>query len=355
MQGCMKLFLLILINFSLITNIFSEQNSDYFSFTQINTESITIQLSNNKQTPQNLLLIIRNMDNAQIAPKIENRYLTSNTYINSNNESFSGEGNLVIYQKDSPREFSVADLLPDTYYYIDAYTIEKKQYKLLSSTKFTTLATPPSSQVQKIMWKNQTAKSFEIVASGSDSKSTLITISTKHSDFTPQNGIDYKSSSSLGMGEIIGDSNFVVLSASDTVNYVRITNLTPDTQYYIKAFAVNGKDKSCNYLTDLTKLNNSILLPTLLESPKILKFENKEQGECSVEWTKVLGAVSYYVELALDSEFNEPDEVYDRVDVGDVTKFDFEDLQPNKTYYVRIAAIGKLSVSEYSNVMSKKM
>lgn len=355
MHGCMRLFLLILINFSLITNLFSEQNSDYFSFTQINPESISIQLSNNKQISQNLLLIIRNKNNPQITPKIEKKYITSNSYINSNNDSFSGEGNLVIYQKDSPREFSVTDLSPDTYYYIDAYTIEKKQYKLLSSTEFTTLATPPNKQVQRIMWKDQSSQSFEIVASGSDSKSTLITISTKHSDFIPQNGVDYKSSSVFGMGEIIGDSNFVVLSASDTVNYVRITNLTPDTQYYIKAFAVNGKNKSCNYLTDLTKLNNSILLATLLESPKILKFDNKEPGECSVEWTKVSGALSYYVELALDSEFNEPVEIYDRVDVGDVTKFDFEELKPNTTYYVRIAAIGKLSVSEYSNIMSKKM
>jgi hypothetical protein len=349
------LFLLFLINLYIVFELKAVSSSELVNITKIETESVTLQLADESNSNDDLLLILRAAEFTSVSPKLNQKYTTNNSYNTSDSSSFSGKGNLIVYQEGSSSELVISNLKSDTYYYIDIYKKEKKQFSNLSSINFTTLALPPQKQVQRIMWKGQTTNSFDIVSAGAISQSILICLSKSQNDFVPVNGTAYKSDSAFGKGQQVADGTFIVLSEKDSVNSVQITNLLPGADYYIKAFAYNGKGKSCNYLTETTKLKNYIKLSTLMEAPKLLKFQNSESGGCFVEWSEVKGVQSYVVELAFDKDFNSPHEIYDKVDVGVVNRLSFIELTQNTEYFVRVRAFGESSGSEYSNVLSIKL
>jgi len=339
----------------LSVNIQSQENEDIVNIIEVTSNSVNLKISDQITQSVDIFIVLRPENEPSIMPLTKVKYSSTNNISIIDSSVITGVNNYIVYTSVSDKIKTIEGLHPDNYYIFDIYQKQKNEYKLLHEYRFTTLAEMPERQTQRIMWSDQGTNSFRIYAAGGTGKYSLITISKSQNDFVPINGQGYKADSSYGLGNETNEGINIVLSSNDTTKSVFVTNLESGTYYYITAFEFNGKDESSNYNKELIPKKNAIRLPTLLETPIILRLTSPENGSIKVDWKKVNGAKSYEIEVARDAHFQTPDEIYGNIDVGNIDSFLLFELAENAEYFVRVRATAETGASFFSNILSIKL
>ena len=103
-----------------------------------------------------------------------------------------------------------------------------------------------------------------------------------------------------------------------------------ETYYYRLKGVFNGSN---------TEYSNTVSVTTTSffgSHPMGLTVTQNGPTSFSIKWDKVTDAAGYIVNLALDPAFNNPVSSYYEVDAGDVDSLNFEGLDPDTQYYVRL-------------------
>lgn len=87
------------------------------------------------------------------------------------------------------------------------------------------------------------------LSGGNGSKRMLIIKAGSAINVNPTDAVTYVANPTIGLGDQIGTSNFVVYNGSGTGNVVTVTGLNPNTTYHFKAVEYNGAAGGENYLT----------------------------------------------------------------------------------------------------------
>jgi uncharacterized protein (TIGR02145 family) len=90
----------------------------------------------------------------------------------------------------------------------------------------------------------------------------------------------------------------------------------------------------------------------LLPAPVALPATNKSYDTFTANWTRVLRATGYLLDIAFDEFFQNKVTGYDALDVGDIQTLKISDLGMEFTYYYRIRAYDSSTTSLLSNVMA---
>lgn len=343
-----KFILIILFSFS--TNLFA--NSEFIRIVNTQSSFINTIISPELRSGDEYIIVLRESSVVAIAPNTHSKYSITESALSEDSSARTGAGNFIIYKNGSPDGLQIGSLKPDTFYSFDIYKKEKKQYVSFSKVEFTTLAEKPERQTQKIMWSDQSSKSIRIFAKGGSGERVLITVSKSQNDFTPVSGIAFDASDEFAKGQEVGDGVFVVLSEKDSNKSVLVRNLEPATYYYFTAFEFNGRGKSCNYSNEMKALSNAVRIATLIETPELISLKKNGKDGIDVVWKQVDGAKTYELEVALDKNFENIDENYGLVDVGNIGSFLLEELPLSKSYFLRVRAVGNTGFSEFSKVLS---
>ncbi len=345
--------LMILVIF--LSDFLSAESSEIVNIVNIQSNSINVEITDKIKQYGDIIVVVRAKEQTNIKPMNNKKYTTSDKFMIEDSTCMTGNGNYILYKTGADRKIQYTNLSPDKYYNLDVYQKVKSDYILHSEVSFTTLAEKPVRQTQKIMWSDQSSSSFRLYANGGSGEKSLIVISKSINDFVPVSGIGYKSDSEFGKGMEVADGVFAVLSYNDTSKSVLVTGLEAGIEYFVKSFDFNGKDKSCNYITEVITLRNGGKISTLFEVPKLTSVKISGEKNISVEWIPIKGAKSYEIEVAYDSKFSSPDEMYGSIDVGDLSSYELTDLINNTEYFVRVRATGESGASDYSNVLSIKL
>ncbi|MCW5885310.1 MAG: hypothetical protein KIT33_10105 [Candidatus Kapabacteria bacterium] len=310
-----------------------------------------MQISNNSE----YIGVVKSAEYASVPPQ-NISYIPSLSYSSADSVAITGEGNVVFFSGKVSGDFNIINLKPDQIYDFILYKKEKNSFKKIFEVSHTTLAEMPERQAQKIMWSNQTHNSIDIYARAGSGEKTLFTVSRSPNDFIPSNASEYTANSTFGQGFEPSSGVFVVYSGNDNEKSVKVSGLEPGTYYYVTSYEFNGKGKSTHYNPQVTKLANAARIATTLETPKNVKVQKKAESQKGgsqkivVEWEKVKSASTYIIELALDEDFVEPEEIYGTIDVGELSAFEFDELEQKRTYYIRIKSANQYFESNYSEV-----
>ncbi len=341
--------------FLLSVSTYASANQELVRIVNIQPSFISAVISTESRSGDDYMVVMRELTTPAAAPNLKSKYSVTASATTEDPTTKTGEGNFIIYKNGSPDGIQVGGLKPDTYYSIDIYKKDKNQYLLYSNVEFTTLAEKPEKQTQKIMWSDQSATNMRIFAKGGSGERVLVAVSKSQNDFVPVSGITFAASDEFGKGQEVANGIYIVLSENDSNKSVYIKNLEPATYYYFTAFEFNGRGKSCNYITDMNALSNAVRIPTLIETPKLENLKMEGKDGIAANWKKVVGATTYEIEVALDKNFENIDENYGLVDVGNVANFVLEELPTKTEYFIRIRAVGNTGFSEYSKVLSIKL
>ena len=100
----------------------------------------------------------------------------------------------------------------------------------------------------------------------------------------PEDGQDYEYSNTFGLGDDLGDGNFVVYDG-DYGNSQFIYGLNHSTAYYFKVFEYNGTDTNTYYLTSsfLEGSQSTLTAPTIQASNAFVN--SKTSTSINLSWT----------------------------------------------------------------------
>lgn len=129
-----------------------------------------------------------------------------------------------------------------------------------------------------------------------------------------------------------------------TLNYL-ISGLDANTTYYYRL-------KAYDLHLILSGYSNIVSVKTLLGAPVALSASLIYAIGFTANWNISLGALGYYLDVALNSVFTLFVEGYNNLDVGSVTMYDVEGLSVNTNYYYRIRAYNEIGTSDNSNIIS---
>lgn len=345
------IFILLIIG---VVTSFSQQNEP-FRILEIHSTFVQMSFTPDLRADDDFILVLREKSLPQLVPNIKSNYDVASDFLSSDTNCFVAPGYLVIYKNGAPQGFQIGNLKPDTFYSVDIFEKEKKQFKPIRNIEFTTLAEKPERQTKKLMWGNLTHNTIELLANGGSGERTLIAVSKSQNDFVPVPGTTYPISKGFDNANEVSEGVIVILGDNDTTKRVKLDNLEPGTYYYYSAFEYNGKGKSSNYATEIKRMDNSVRIPTLLETPIIMQLKKEGADGFSASWKKVRKANTYQLEIALDYEFQTIEESYGLLDVGNVDSFLLEELIPGTQYFVRVRAVGDVGFSEYSKILSIKL
>jgi len=339
---------LTVISYEAKSNVIVNEKSHNFAVLSVNTDT---------KFSKDILVILREKKSPPSKIKTDYKYNFIHNLNNLDSSAMAGDGNYVIFNKDSETNIRIESLKPDTYYILDTYKASgnSKNAEKIASLEFTTLAEQPLRQVQMILWADVTKNSFKLLSEGAQSQNVMYVVSKGENDFVPVDATSYKANATFGKGFEAANGVYVVKSDADTSKIFSVNGLEPGTAYYVRAYALNGKGQSVNYHEEVVKKRNSVKIITKLETPVIKSFNCPQTGACRVEWAKVKGADTYILELSNDDKFETLHEIYNALDVGDVDSYVFDELESNRTYFIRIKALGKVAESDYSNHLSKKL
>jgi gliding motility-associated-like protein len=147
----------------------------------------------------------------------------------------------------------------------------------------------------------------------------------------------------LDVSKVSDFSTFVYNNLSvGNVAFRNVTGLTPGTTYYYRVLATypcgnSGYSATITYAT--------------LPLPIAPVSNNGTIATCTgftANWAAVAGATSYRLDVATDAAFTLFVTNFNNKDVGNVLSFSVTTLNPNTTYYYRVAAANACGVGSYS-------
>ena len=178
----------------------------------------------------------------------------------TNNAAFGsgtqiGTGNYVVYS-GAGTNVEVSGLANDTMYYIRVFEFNGSGLTANYLTNAaagnpsnsTTMAANPGSAAADLAISAIGTNGFTVTwTKGTTGTNTLIVIRAGGSPTGPTDLNTYTASATFGSGSDLGSSSYVVYTGTGTS--LAVTNLTPGTRYYVRAYAFNGSGGSQNYRT----------------------------------------------------------------------------------------------------------
>lgn len=167
----------------------------------------------------------------------------------------------------------------------------------------------------------------------------------------PIDGKDYSGNFSFGSGDKIGEHTYVVFNNPESQQKrFLIANLKPGTRYYMLLCEANSKGEKINYLIPDTSKFTSYK-STLPEPPKLNEATEIKKGNFKIKWSKVKGALTYFVDVAKDNNFKEILPEFKDLDVGEIEEYLIEGIEGQSKVYCRVRAVGESGQSNDSNVI----
>lgn len=114
-----------------------------------------------------------------------------------------------------------------------------------------------------------------------------------------------------------------------------VDELSPNTTYF---YRLRGALIESNVIG---AYSNTVKVITILDAPDNVIAELIADTEITFDWDASENAEEYFIDLALDPQFNEPVNGYDNFSVGSLTTVKLEGLSPVETYYFRVRASGR--------------
>jgi len=131
------------------------------------------------------------------------------------------------------------------------------------------------------------------------------------------------------------------------VNTFSVTSLIGNITYYyrVRAYNYGGVTGSSNTIS-VTTLPNGPSAPVATAATLIT------QTGFTANWNTVSTANGYYIDVAIDPNFENMVTRYQNKDVGNVLTYDLIGLAPNLRYYYRVRAYNIEGASDNSNIIS---
>lgn len=167
----------------------------------------------------------------------------------------------------------------------------------------------------------------------------------------PKDGVDYNDGLSFGTGDKIGEHTYVIFNKPESQQKrFMVMNLKPGTRYYMLLCEANSAGDKINYLIPDTS-KYTAYKSTLPETPKLDEAFEIKKGSFKIKWNKVKGALSYFIDVAVDNSFKEILPDHKDLDVGDINEYLIEGLEGKSKVYCRIRAVGESGQSNDSNIV----
>ncbi len=306
-----------------------------------------------EERTQKKIFVLRIKDQASIKALADKEYLPSPFFGTEMEDSYTGDGNLVVYSgAEQEGEFFLLELAPNTEYLLDAYYFVNDSQTIQTevfSTGFFTLTEKPKVQAYNVLYKNTTSNSLKFTWKRGDGAGCMVIMRPGAMPANPLGGRVYQADVEYGKGDMLGEETFVVYKGIE--NSVEVKNLSSNTKYFIKIVEYNGEGRSINYMLEETGANPSKKM-TMLETPVFLEPIEIGSDYFMPAWKPVPGAETYILDVARDDDFEDIIKEWQGVDVGNLTEFYVDMLKPDEDYYIRVRAESRGNRSELSKVMN---
>lgn len=298
---------------------------------------------NNTETK---IIVIRQAGIKPIPPQKGAQYKPNPIFSTISQNNITGTGNVIVYiGNDAKGSIYISNLPSEKDYFVDFYynTPENKD----NSYTFTayTLAEKPKKQANSISFKNITSNSVELSWKNGSGSNRIVVIKENDKPEPPKNSNAYSANALFGKGAVTESKSYVVHNGKG--NKVIVTNLKPNTKYWVHIYEYNGDNNKANYLID-DAIANPNSRTTLLETPVLLDYHVFSRTAFTPKWKSVEGATFYEIQIAKDKDFKVCLDEYNNTDIGNSTEWEIHDLIPGETYYFRIRAKNNKNYSFYS-------
>ncbi|MBI1223211.1 MAG: hypothetical protein GC180_11455 [Bacteroidetes bacterium] len=226
------------------------QPSDLF-FTQIGSGSMTLTWT--QGNGHGRIVFVRSGAAVDAKPVDYTEY-TADTNLSGSPQNLNNS--YVVYQ-GADSSFTLSGLSPASYYYFAIYEYTnqgtERDYLLTDSLtgSMNTNAAEPSSAATALTFDRIQHNSIRLnVSGGSGSKRIIVARKSSAVTAAPVDRQVYTASSTMGSGDDLGNSQYVVYSgAGDSVT---VRGLDQNVYYHFTVFESNGSDTTTNYLTSST-------------------------------------------------------------------------------------------------------
>ncbi len=151
--------------------------------------------------------------------------------------------------------------------------------------------------------------------------------------------LDVATTANFAPGSFITPYNNAFMGNTNTYN---IIGLSQGVTYYYRVNAING----CATSVYSNTVTASTTAPT---APIALNGSNFTCTSFNANWSPVLGAVAYYLDVATDAGFTAPLTGYNNLNVGTANTYPITGLAQNADYYYRVRAANICATSTSSN------
>lgn len=228
---------------------------------------------------------------------------------------------------------------------------------LLASTQLYAV-NPPSTQARYLTFSNIHANDATVswVNGNGGHRIVVVREDPFDPDDNPLNGTQY-TVPNLGF---YGDPNpdleegRVVYNGSGTTRSFTLTNLQPGTTYYVKVFEFAvGAPTSPAYNVSNSVVGGTVTNPrsfmTTSIPPTVLAANPIGPVKAVLNWESLPGATSYILQVFEGENGGGPVlDIYDEIDVGNVTSFEVDGLDDDTDYSYRVRAVFAGGISDWS-------
>lgn len=206
--------------------------------------------------------------------------------------------------------------------------------------EFNTLAEEPTRQASKIAILHKRDGVIEVKWLPGTGEGRILLGERGNTVKPPKDGEVYE----IGTNKLGSNSLFADFKGRE--KKFELNDLEPG-RWTIQIFEYNGEGKYRNYLLSQADNNpRQILVPL---PPPVLNppTETTEEG-FTISWSVVDGAVTYYIDISTDENFEHILPEYNEVDIGNVNEIEIQGLESKSRYYFRIKSKTKDNWTKWS-------
>lgn len=248
-------------------------------------------------------------------------------------------------------EFFINALAPRTHYFLQVYNLKNGKYEFVAQSDFTTLAQEPKVQAHGIVFDDVTESSISIKWINGNGEGRIVIVSKDMEPNYPEDKVVYQPVQDISKEKPNLKNSWVVYDGKGNNNELKLDNLQPGT-YYFQIFEYNGDSILRNYNIKFTQVEgNPRAKSTEMKQPQLNPATEITKWGFTLNWSRIEGASSYFLDIATDKDFREKLPSYDAIDIGLNTTYKLMDLEQDKKYYVRIKVINRRGEGVYSNII----
>lgn len=309
------------------------------SVTFSNTGSTSIQINWTGGNGDATIVAIREGDQGTIIDPTNSTTYTASTDWSSLEDQLGSSGYYVVYN-GSGTNVTVSNLSAATTYYVAAYEYNgssgAERYNINEATaNQTTLKAAPTTQAANVEFSQIYSSTLSITWDNGGSCDAYLVVGKYGANPTaPTSGISYSANSVFAVGDITGNSSYVVYRGTGTS--VNVTGLEANKTYYFKVYQFNNTtadDEEYNISDEINNPNNQT---TSLSAPTPSATSNIEATSFTANWSVVSGAVEYVLDVGTSDGGID---ILNGASAGTNTYYNISGLIAGTTYYYLIRAI----------------